>query len=447
MNRMELAAEIVEMAAAAGASASEVLIREGTEFTATVRLGVLERLQQAAFRRLGIRILAGRGSAVCATSDFTPGSLRRAVDDTLSMARAAGEDPFAGLPEREDFARPAPELHLAYPSEDRISADDKIAMARECEQASMDFDPRINNSEGASFNDSFVHTTFANSMGISSAYSKSVCSLCVTPLAELNGCKQRDHWLSTTLDIGALPPPREIGAEAARRTLRRLGARKIATCEVPVVFEPLAAAAILRHVADAVSGTALVRKASFLEGKLGQRVANECVTMYDDALLPFGPGSRPFDSEGVPSQTTVVISDGVLTSYIFDSNSARRLGLRSTGNSNREPHGSPSVGPSNFHLAPGRRTPEQIVGSIRRGLYVTELIGFGVNIVSGDFSQGAAGLWIEDGQLAFPVEEITVAGNLKDMLTRIEAVGNDLPVLGEIFSPTLLIGSMVVSGN
>jgi len=214
-----------------------------------------------------------------------------------------------------------------------------------------------------------------------------------------------------------------------------------------VVFEPLAAASVLRHLSEAVSGTALIRKASFLTDMLGSRIASSVVTVQDDGLLPGGVGSRPFDSEGVSSRQTTVIRGGILENYLLDAYSARKLGLRSTANSNREPQGSASVGPSNFFLEPGGATPEEIIGTVKRGLLVSELIGFGVNIVSGDYSQGAAGLWIEDGEPAFPVEEITISGNLKDMLTRIEAVGNDLLVLGEVFSPTLLIGRMVISGS
>jgi PmbA protein len=221
----------------------------------------------------------------------------------------------------------------------------------------------------------------------------------------------------------------------------------VRTCEVPVVFDPLAASTLLKHISEAVSGTALLRQASFLMDRLGKRVASPLITVLDDARLPGGLGSRPFDSEGIHSQTTAVVRDGVLENYLLDCYSARKLGLETTANSNRELYGGPSVGPSNFYLKAGSTPPADIVASVRNGLYVTELIGFGANIVSGDYSRGAAGMWIEEGKLAFPVEEITIAGNLKDMLTAVEAVGNDLLVLDEIFAPTVLIGKMVVSGH
>jgi PmbA protein len=325
--------------------------------------------------------------------------------------------------------------------------EDKIGLASRCERAAFEADPRITNSEGAEFSDKLVHTLYCNSLGICSAYSKTTVSLSVTPLAESDGFKQRDYWLTTRLDLSRMEPPEQVGIEAAHRTLRRLGARKIKTCEVPIVLEPLAAAAVLKNISEAVSGTSIVRKASFLISKLGARVASRLVTIRDDALLDGGPGSRPFDAEGIPSQSTVIVREGVLESYLLDSYSGRKLGFRSTGNSNREPNGSPSVGPANFFLEGGSISPGEIIASVKRGLVVTELIGFGADIVSGNYSQGASGIWIENGQPAFPVEEVTIAGNLMDMMLGIEAVGDDLLALGEVFAPTVLIGKMIVSGS
>ncbi len=447
MDRRELAQEVVELARQAGASAAEVLIREGTEFSTTVRMGAVDQLHQANFRKLGTRILCGHRAAVLATSDFSGSSLREMVRDAIEMASAAGEDSLAGIPDPDPNHQPPPTLALCFPSASLMTAEAKMDLAKRCEEAALRYDQRIVNSEGASFEDSLVDITFANSHGFAASYSRSDCSLAVTPIAEQDGLKQRDHWLSAGLDLSALQPPEALGAEAARRVLRRLGARKVPTCDAPVVFDPLASASILKHLAEAVSGTALLRKASFLYGKLDTRIASSLVTIYDDALRPAGLGSRPFDAEGAKSRCTTVVHRGLLESYLLDSYSARKLGMQTTGNSNREPHGGPSAGPSNFYLEAGSSTPEQIIRSVQRGLYVTELIGFGVNIVSGNFSQGVAGLWIENGEFAYPVEEITIAGNLKDMLTRIEAVGNDLLPLGEVFAPTVLIGSMVVSGN
>jgi PmbA protein len=446
-DRETLARKVLELALGAGASDAEVVIREGSDFSAVVRLQKVESLQQANYRRLSLRAFDGKRAAVAATSDFSTAAAGKVVSDALEMARAAGDDPWAGLPSPEAYSSRMPDLQVCFPAASELPVEDKIALASTCERAALEADPRIVNSEGAEFSDKLVHNLYCNSLGVCSAYSKTTVSLNVTPLAESGGSRQRDYWLTTHLDFSKLEPPERVGIEAARRTLRRLGARKIKTCEVPIVLEPLAAALVLKHVSEAVAGTALVRKASFLVGKLGARIASRLVTIRDNALLEGGPGSRPFDAEGIPSKSTMVVHEGVLESYLLDSYSGRRLGLESTGNSNREPNGGPSVGPSNFFLEGGTAHPAEIIASIKKGLIVTELIGFGADIVSGNYSQGASGIWIEDGQPAFPVEEVTIAGNLTDMLLGIEATGNDLRALGEVFAPTVLIGKMTVSGG
>jgi PmbA protein len=444
---MELARETVDLAMNAGATAAEVMVRQGAEFSASVRLGSVEKLLEAKFRKLGVRVFHGTRTAVSSTSDFSDLALRSLVQDALCMARAAGQDADAGLPSEELYNRNGDSrLQLCFPEAQRLTPAEKIARAMRCEEASLRFDPRINNSEGASFSDSVTHITYANSTGICDSYSRSLVTMLACPLAELHGNKQRDYWLSTGLDVSKLQSPEQIGEEAARRTLRRLGARKVSTCEAPVIFDPRAAATLLSHIADAVCGTALLRKASFLLDRLGTRVAAPEVTIIDDALLPGGLESRPFDSEGIPSRTTSVIEEGILRSFLLDSYSARKLGLQPTGNSTRQVSGAPEAGPSNFYLKPGKIPPEDIIASVTHGLYVTELIGFGVDIVSGNYSRGAAGIWIENGRLAYPVEEITIAGNLKDMLLNIEAVGDDLQLLAETFAPSLKIRKMVVSG-
>ncbi len=446
-DREVLAREVIKLALGAGASEAEVVITEGSDFSASVRLQKLESLHQANHRRLSLRAFAGKRGAVSATSDLSMPAAAKLVSDALQMARAAGEDPWAGLPPLNSYAPKIPDLEVCFPAASGLPVEEKIALASRCEGAALGADSRITNSEGAEFSDKLVHTLYCNSLGICSAYSKTTVSLSVTPLAESGGSKQRDYWLTTHVDLSRLAPPEQVGIEAARRALRRLGARKIKTCEVPVVLEPLAAAAVLKHVSEAAAGTAIIRKASFLVGKLGARVASPLVTIRDDALLDGGPGSRPFDAEGIPSQSTVVIREGVLEHYLLDSYAARKLGSASTGNSNREPNGGPSVGPTNFFLERGTASPSEIIASVKRGLIVTELIGFGADIVSGNYSQGASGIWVEDGRPSFPVEEVTIAGNLMDMLLGIEATGNDLQALGEIFAPTILIGKMIVSGG
>jgi PmbA protein len=445
MEPEELARHTIEIAARAGASAAEAIVRQGSEFSTVVRLGSVEKLLQANFRKLGVRIFCGSQSAASSTSDFSPETVGRVVADTVAMARAASPDPAAGLPDRELYAPVTAALDLFHPA--AVDSEEKIALARRCEEAALRHDPRINNSEGSGFSDALIRIAYCNSLGVCESYCKTVASLYACPLAELDGLKQRDYWLTTHVDMDRLESPDAVGTKAARRVLRRLGARKVETAELPVVFDPLSAGRFLSYLAEAVCGTALMRKASFLLDCQGSRVASPLVTIVDDALEPAGLGSRPFDSEGVPSQTTMVVDQGILVGYLLDSYSARKLGMRSTGSSTRELSGAPKVGPSNFYLKPGSHSPDEIIRSVERGLYVTELIGFGVNIVSGNYSQGAAGIWIERGELAYPVEEITVAGNLREMLLAIDAVGNDPVPVAETFAPTVKIGKMVVSGN
>jgi PmbA protein len=313
--------------------------------------------------------------------------------------------------------------------------------------AALDFDPRITNSEGSEYGHHDARVVFANSHGHSGAYRASSVSLSVTPVAKGDAGMQRDGWYSTQRRLRGLESPESVGRKAAERTLRRLGARKVATQSVPVVFDPDMAASLVRSLCGAVSGSAIYRGASFLVGRLGQQVAAAGLTVVDDGRMPGALGSRPFDGEGVPTRRTVVIDNGVLTSYLLDTYTARKLGLASTGNASRSLGQRPTVGPMNFYVQPGAASPEEIIRSVDRGLYVTEMIGFGVNLVTGDYSRGAVGIWIEKGELTYPVEEITIAGNLKDMLRDVEMIGNDLEWRSSIASPTLKIARMTVAGN
>ncbi len=270
--------------------------------------------------------------------------------------------------------------------------------------------------------------------------------LSVSPVARQNGRMQRDGWYSVGRRLQGLEPPEAVGTTAARRTLRRLGARKVPTQHVPVVFDPDMAASLLRSICAAVSGPALYRDASFLAGKLGQTVAAPSLTVVDDGRMAGGLGSKPFDGEGQATRRTVVIQDGRLASYLLNTYTGRKLGLASTGNALRSLGQQPTVGPTNFYIPPGPTPPEEIIRSVDQGLYLTEMIGFGVNLVTGDYSRGAAGIWIDGGELAYPVEEVTIAGRLPEMLCDIEMVGSDLTWHGSVAAPTLKIGSMTVAG-
>jgi PmbA protein len=442
----QLAAELVERAVGAGATAADVTVREADEFSTTLRLGKIESLKEAAAKALGLRAFVGARSATSFSSDFSVGSLQRLVERTLAMARVTSEDPASGLPPAELLGRYPGDLELYSPDVAELSADERIQYARRAEEAALGADPRIRNSEGAWFEASWGTKAYANSLGFVGSYRSSYCAGSVAPIAQ-DGGMQRDYWYSVARRSAGLEDPEAVGRKAAERALRKLHARKVSTCRVPVVFDPETARSLLGHVFEAVRGDSIYRSASFLTGKLGQRVATERVTVLDDGLRPGGFGSRPFDDEGIAASATSVIENGVLQNYLLNCYTARKLNLKTTGNATRGIAGPPVVGPKNFYLAAGTHSPEQILASVSNGFYVTELIGFGVNVVTGDYSRGASGLWIENGKLTYPVEEVTIAGNLAEMLNQIEAIGSDLEFRSAFAAPTLLVGGLTVAGT
>lgn len=442
-----LAQDLIARAVKAGASAADVVVREGDEFTVTLRMRAIESLKEAASKALGLRIFRGTRSASSYSQDFSPDALERLVDRTVAMASATSADPAAGLPEAEHLGRHEGDLALFSPDVAHLSTDDRLSWARRAEEAALSADPRIKNSEGSSFEASTGSKVYANSQGFLGSYSSSYCALSVVPVAvDGGGAMQRDYWYTTARRPGALESPESVGRKAAERALRKLGARKVHTCAVPVVFDAETARSLVGHVFEAVRGDAIYRNASFLAGKLGQPIAGENITLVDDGLRPSGFGTRPFDDEGIPASTTAVIENGILKSYLLNAYTARKLNLKTTGNAARGMAGPPAVGPKNLYLTPGSHTPEEILHSVKNGFYVTELIGFGVNIVTGDYSRGAAGMWIENGELTYPVEEVTIAGRLPEMLNHIAMVGSDLEFRGAVASPTVLVEGLTVAG-
>jgi PmbA protein len=369
------------------------------------------------------------------------------VASALDLARITTNDPHAGLPEKEELGDIPGDLLLFHPSVENLDAGWKIEQARRAEQAALSFDPRIANSEGASFDSRLGRHIFANSRGFVGSYRTSSCSMSAVPVARENGAMERDYWFSLARRVDALQDPEEIGRTAATRALRRLGARKVATQKAPIIFEPRTARTLLDNIFEAVSGDSIYRNESFLAGKLGEKVAHERVTVIDDATIPELFGTSPFDDEGVPTRRTVVIERGVLRNYLLNTYTARKLGMKTTGSASRGLTGNASVGHGNLYFEQGGVPPEEIIKSVKSGFYVTELMGFGVNVVTGDYSRGAAGLWIENGELAFPVSEVTISANLQQMLAGIEQVGNDLEFRGSVAAPTLLIGEMTISGH
>ncbi len=439
-------AAVLERATRAGAVAADAVMVESSAFAAGVRLGAIEKLTDARERRLGLRVFVGASSAIAATADLTPAGLDRFAADTVGLARVTAADPFAGLPDRAALATDRPDLDLWDAAATAPNPDDALAKARAAEGAALTVDPRLSNSEGAEFSQDASTIAYASTLGFAGNYRRSSFHLGVEPVATANGGMQRDFWYARARHLAELEDPAAIGRRAADRTLRRLGAKRVKTQEAPVIFESTVAVSLLGHLAGAVTGQSLYRGTSFLLGRLGDTIASPLMTVVDDGRLMRGHGSRPFDAEGLPTRRTMVVDRGVLASYLLDSYSARRLELASTGNAARSIGDSPSAAPTNFYLQAGAHTPEAIIASVERGLLVTELIGFGVNPVTGDYSRGAAGLWIEHGEIVHPVEEITIAGNLLEMFRDIEMVGNDLEFRGSMASPTLKIRALTIAG-
>jgi PmbA protein len=443
----ELAQEIINRARAAGASDAECTIAAGEEFSVNVRMRQIENLKEAGSRGAGLRILIGRKTGSSYTSDLSAEGIERLVKSAIELADITSEDPHAGLPEPEEFGKIEGDLGMYSADVADLETGLKIETAKRAEEAALSTDPRIFNSEGASFDNHVGRHIFANSRGFAGEYRSSYCSLSTSPVARDGESMERDYWYTMARGFPGLEPPEYVGRTAAERALRRLKAVKVETQKVPVVFEPRTARSLLDNIFEAVHGMSVYRHESFMAGKLGEPVASENVTVIDDGTLPGLFGTSPFDDEGVASRRTVVIERGVLKNYLLNTYAARKLGMKTTGNASRGLTGNAGIGHGNFFLERGVQSPEAILSGIPNGFYVTELMGFGVNVVTGDYSRGASGMWIRNGELAFAVSEVTIAGNLRDMLMGIETIGSDLEFRGSMAAPTLKIGEMTVGGR
>jgi PmbA protein len=453
----QLASDVLSKALKAGATDAEAVVYEGDEFSALVHLGQVETLKESGSRAIGLRVFIGQHTASTSSSDFSEESVQRLVDGAITLAKITSEDPFAGLPEAHEFGQLDGDLHLYFDDVNAMPPAERIEIARRTEAAAMAYDTRIQNSRGGDFDTATSHKIMMNSRGFIGEYRRSYCGFSVSPIAQdEKGGMQRNYWFSNARTVKKLEDPEEIGRIAARRTLQRLGARQVKTQKAPVVFSAEMAQSIIGNIFDAANGDAIYRHASFFSGMLGEQVAGENITVIDDGAMvsreesgaPIGGfGTRPFDGEGLPTRRTVLVERGILKNYVMNTYTARKLNMKSTGNASRGLAGNPGIGAGNFYLEGGTLTPEQIIGGVKNGLYVTETMGHGVNLVTGDYSVGASGMWIENGELAYPVEEITIAGNLKDMYKNIAAIGNDLIFRGASAAPTIRIEGMTIAGS
>ncbi|MBI1887138.1 MAG: metalloprotease PmbA [Nitrosomonadales bacterium] len=434
-----IARDMLAYARQRGASAAAADVSEGFGQSVTVRQGEVETIEYNRDKGLAITVYIGQQRGNASTSDFSPQAVRDTVDAALSIARYTAQDDCSGLPDADLLARDCPDLDLYHPWD--LPVDDAIELAKRCERSALDADARIVNSEGATVNVHETQFVHANSLGFIGGYPGSRHSISCAVIAGKDDTMERDYWYSVARDAGDLLDVEQVGRIAAQRTVRRLNARQLDTMQVPVLFEAPIASSLLGHFVAAVSGGSLYRKSSFLLDQLDQPVFAPHVNIEDIPDIRKGLASSPFDDEGVRVQTRRIIENGVLRGYFLGSYSARKLGLRTTGNAG---------GNHNLILKASGGGELDFAGLLRqmdRGLLVTELLGQGVNHVTGDYSRGAAGFWVEHGEIRYPVQEITIAGNLKDMYRNIVAAGNDMLVQGSRQCGSILVDGMTVAGR
>jgi PmbA protein len=432
----EIASEVLAQARARGASAADTEISESIGQSVTVRQGEVETIEYTRDKGLAVSVYIGKQRGHASTSDLTPQAVKDTVDKALTIAKFTAADDCAGLADEDLLARDFPDLQLYRPW--MLDVDQAIEMARACEAAAFAVDKRIANSEGASVGTHDAHFVYANSLGFMAGFPSSRHSISCAVIAGRDEDMQRDDWYTSNRDPAALARPEEVGTLAGQRTVRRLGARKIETTQVPVLFEAPLATGLLGSFVSAASGGSLYRKSSFLVDALGKQIFAPGVTIAERPHIPGGLASAAFDEEGVATHTRNVVERGMLQGYFLGSYSGRKLGMRSTGNAG---------GSHNLVLEPGELDLDGLLARMGRGLLVTELLGMGINMVTGDYSRGAAGFWIENGRIAYPVQEITIASNLKDMFLGIQAVGSDVIVRGSRSSGSILIDRMTIAGD
>jgi PmbA protein len=442
-NDIDLLQDLIARAKKAGADAADAVLFEGTSLSHARRLGKVEKLERSESQDLGLRVLVGKQQAIVSTSDRSPKMLAELVERTLAMARAVPEDPFCGLADPADIAHAWPVLDMLDPVEP--SAEDLIERARAAEEAALAVNG-ITNSEGAEAGWGRSRIALAASNGFAGGYAGSSQGVSVSVICGSGTQMERDYDYASAVYAADLRDPAEVGRSAGERAVKRLGAKKMATGRVSVVFDPRVARSFISHLLGAISGPSIARGTSFLKEKLGQRIFPAAITITEDPHRARGHRSKPFDAEGLPNRRRALIDQGVLTTWLLDLRSARQLGLKSTGHAARGTSSPPGPSPTNIWIEPGPLSPAELMSDIKEGFYVTELMGMGVNGLTGDYSRGAAGFWIENGEIAFPVSEMTVAGNLNDMFLRL-AVANDLEFRAGADSPTLRIDDLTVAGS
>ena len=447
---IEIARNVVALARRAGAEQCDAIVSMYTEANVTVRLGELEKLIEAGSMSLGLRVINGGRTAVCSTSDLSPLSLERFAAETVDLAAISEPDEFAGLPEPELLSQVtnADGLGLYDERIETLTTEEKIRMARACEGGAFAFDRRVNNSDGASLSTRVGQMALANSHGFEGSYPATSISLMVEAIADdADGKKRNGYWYTAERALHRMLDPEEVGRIAARRTVDQLGARKMPTRQVPVVFEPMMTVALMGDLIGCVTGSALYRGSTFLANRLGETIGSPLVSIIDDPKAAGRLGSRPFDGEGVETRRNDIFTAGRFSKFLFDCYTGRRTQNQTTGSAQRGIESLPTPGASTLVFEAGPDDPQSIVAGVSEGLYLTALMGNGFNPTTGDYSRGAAGFWIEHGRLAYPVTEVNISGHMNTLLTGIEMAGNDLTWFGASAAPTIRIREMTVAGT
>ena len=434
----ELVSDVLKSSMRNGVTAVEVGAGIDSGLSTSVRKGEVETIEFNRDKSLGLTIYKGKSKGSVSTTDISRDAIESAIEAACRIAGHTEDDEYAGLADKEFMAKDIPDLELFHPS--TLTPEQSVDYAKNCEQAALGYDDRISNSEGASFSTFERFRVYGNSHGFLGAYPSTRYSLSCSVIGKEpgNDAMQRDYDYTIARDLSALLPAQQVGEKAAEKTIARLGSRKIKTCQSPVIFAPSVATSLWGCLVSAISGGNLYRKSSFLLDQLNKKIFPEFISVKESPHLLQGLGSAPFDSEGVATSEREIISEGILSSYVLSSYSARRLGMVTTGNAG---------GVHNLSMTHSDKDLNTLIKEMNKGLVVTELMGHGINIVTGDYSRGAAGFWVENGEIQFPVSEITVAGNLKDMFQNIKAVGNDLDHRSNIITGSVLISEMTIAGD
>lgn len=444
----QLTSKILARAKRKGATQAEVFVELGRQSSCRVREGEIEDLTQSTSKGVGIRVIADGRLGFAYSSDFDPSVLEGFVDRAIELAKAAAKNKWNGLPERSELKpRPPPIQGLFDPAVANLPSDWKVKSALEAERAGRSVDPRITTFDSVGAGESVSEIHIASTEGVSESFESTYVYLYAVPVASEDGQLQTSYWVDYKRQLAQLDSPESVGKEAARRALRMLGAKKVKSAQVPVVFDPMMAASFVSSIATCANGDSVYKKSSVFEGRLGEKLGPDWLDVVDDGRLPGGLGSSPFDGEGVPTRKTHLIQGGRLRAFLYDAFTARKAKAKTTANASRSYNSLPHIGTNNLYLSPGTKSPEALIGEIKDGFYVTAMLGRGADPITGSYSRGANGLWIVNGELAHPVQEVTVAGNLLQMLKDLDAAGNDLTFRGTVGAPTVRFAQMTVSGS